>query len=1030
MLHEALMLEIYRQALNAGALPTARPRSTESANSSERCPSHDSNSSDNGNGGGGGGQRDASGHSGGVMPPTSTMSTMHSTFAAMPPQSLPAQPSSMEAYLHMVAAAAQQYGFPLAAAAAAGPRLPLPLASEAAAPFKLPPQASPTASSSHSEALDFRTNLYARAESAEPVASEGEGEGEDEEFDDGANNPLDLSVGTRKRSHDNESNIGQIQVKKMFKSESPPPSTAAHPPAPSAASAAAASSMLPAGVNPYLAAVAAANIFRAGQFPDWNGKNDLVVDPLEKMSDIVKGGAGTMHHKEKPQQNKATPPAAAPPSKSPANNNNSSNSSGNTSNHSSSNNHSAEGGGGAGGAGGAGVTKARHNIWQSHWQNKGVASSVFRCVWCKQSFPTLEALTTHMKDSKHCGVNVPPFGNLPSNQAQQQQHHQHHQHQQQQHQHHQQQQHHHQQQQQQQARKQSGNAGNQPSANVKNAFQFRGDPPTPLPRKLVRGQNVWLGKGVEQAMQILKCMRCGESFRSLGEMTKHMQETQHYTNILSQEQSISIKSGNANSGNDHHGKDSTGQNSLSSEESRTLSAVLTCKVCDKAFSSLGDLSNHMAKNNHYAEPLLQSAGARKRPAPKKREKSLPVRKLLELKANPEEHPAEKTSATGPGKSEKSEAALFAERMRQYITGVKSPEEIAKAAQLLAKNKSPELEKMGSSSNANSSGNKAAAGSNNSVLSAIEQMFTTSFDTPPRHASLPASSPSNSSTKNTSPVASSILKRLGIDETVDYNKPLIDTNDPYYQHYRYTSSERSGSECSAEAPRPPRLEAERPTPEKQQQPQPQVVPLEQQPIKQEPETSLKMEIKSELSDDQQDENKAETEAEAETPLLNGSYNNNNNNNNNINSNNNNNGNDSAKSSPAAAPTAACSPQSSTQRSLATLPLPPRSPADSQRSATPKSPASSHGSSHEGGATSKKASYPSDSLNALSSMFDSLGSSSGANTRSKLAAAAGGAGGGGTSSGGGGVVVDATPENLSASNSLAALRQFCVKKEKTA
>jgi len=173
------------------ALPTARPRSTESANSSERCPSHDSNSSDNGGGGGGGGNGGGVGHrmdaaamSAGVMVPT----TMHSTFPAVP-QSLPAQPPSMEAYLHMVAAAAQQYGFPLAAAAAAGagPRLPLPLANEAAAPFKLPPQASPTASSNNSEALDFRTNLYGRAESAEPPASEGE----EEDFDDGGNNPLD-----------------------------------------------------------------------------------------------------------------------------------------------------------------------------------------------------------------------------------------------------------------------------------------------------------------------------------------------------------------------------------------------------------------------------------------------------------------------------------------------------------------------------------------------------------------------------------------------------------------------------------------------------------------------------------------------------------------------------------------------------------------------------------------------------------------------------------------------------------------------
>ncbi|KAH8298349.1 hypothetical protein KR018_006565, partial [Drosophila ironensis] len=974
------------------ALPTARPRSTESANSSERCPSHDSNSSDNGGGGGGGvggsgmgGQRvDAAAAavlSAGVMPGVPT--TLHSTFPAVP-QSLPAQPPSMEAYLHMVAAAAQQYGFPLAAAAAAGagPRLPLPMANEAAPPFKLPPQASPTASSNHSEALDFRTNLYGRAESAEPPASEGEGEEED--FDDGANNPLDLSVGTRKRGHDAEPQVGHIQVKKMFKSESPPAVNA--PPT--------ASQLLP-GVNPYLAAVAAANIFRAGQFPDWNGKSDLVVDPLEKMSDIVKGGvAGAMKEKMH-APSKATPPQSAlPPTKSPVQSAPAQNS------------ESGGGGGGAGGASGGsgsgGVTKARHNIWQSHWQNKGVASSVFRCVWCKQSFPTLEALTTHMKDSKHCGVNVPPFGNLPSNNPQPQHHHpapppppQSH-----------------------NLRKQGSGSGagggsnHSPSANVKNAFQYRGDPPTPLPRKLVRGQNVWLGKGVEQAMQILKCMRCGESFRSLGEMTKHMQETQHYTNILSQEQSISIKSANANANAD--AKES--QNSLSSEESRTLSAVLTCKVCDKAFSSLGDLSNHMAKNNHYAEPLLQSAGARKRPAPKKREKSLPVRKLLEMKGgagNQDDIAAEKSvqaqgkPGLGPGGGDKNDAALFAERMRQYITGVKSPEEMAKvaAAQLLAKNKSPDLveQKNGSA--------KAAPGSS-SVLSAIEQMFTTSFDTPPRHASLPASSPSNSSTKNTSPVASSILKRLGIDETVDYNKPLIDTNDPYYQHYRYTSSERSGSECSAEAR--PRLDA--PTPEKQppREEDSGAKPLIKQERDRDEATSasasatttasesIKMEIKSELGDDQTE---AEESSKMETTLVNGTATNNNNTNNN---------NNVERSSPKT-PSAAASPQ--------TRLLPPRSPAESQRSMTPKSPASSH-KSYDGSSEGNAKKYPSDSLNALSSMFDSLGSSSGAgaaNTRAKLAAAAaaGGIGGG------------ESPENLSAGgNSLAALRQFCVKKEKTA
>ncbi|XP_033180205.1 protein tiptop-like [Bombus impatiens] len=61
-------------------------------------------------------------------------------------------------------------------------------------------------------------------------------------------------------------------------------------------------------------------------------------------------------------------------------------------------------------------------------------------------------------------------------------------------------------------------------------------PPTETGRKLVRGQDVWLGKGAEQTRQILKCMWCGQSFRSLAEMTSHMQQTQHYTNIISQEQ--------------------------------------------------------------------------------------------------------------------------------------------------------------------------------------------------------------------------------------------------------------------------------------------------------------------------------------------------------------------------------------------------------------------------------------------------------------------------------------------------------------
>ena len=55
-----------------------------------------------------------------------------------------------------------------------------------------------------------------------------------------------------------------------------------------------------------------------------------------------------------------------------------------------------------------------------------------------------------------------------------------------------------------------------------------------MPRKLVRGQDVWLGRGEQQTRDILKCMWCGESFRSLDLMTKHMQETKHYTKVISQ----------------------------------------------------------------------------------------------------------------------------------------------------------------------------------------------------------------------------------------------------------------------------------------------------------------------------------------------------------------------------------------------------------------------------------------------------------------------------------------------------------------
>merc|ERR1719245_1750487 len=114
----------------------------------------------------------------------------------------------------------------------------------------------------------------------------------------------------------------------------------------------------------------------------------------------------------------------------------------------------------------------------------------------------------------------------------------------------------------------------------------------PMPRKLVRGQDVWLGRGEQQTRDILKCMWCGESFRSLDLMTKHMQETKHYTKVISQEQLMSWKSPEAAASSQNH-----------------VNAVLTCKVCEQAFSTLKDLSDHMVKNNHYKQDTDAGAGS-------------------------------------------------------------------------------------------------------------------------------------------------------------------------------------------------------------------------------------------------------------------------------------------------------------------------------------------------------------------------------------------------------------------------------------
>ncbi|KAK4875518.1 hypothetical protein RN001_011940 [Aquatica leii] len=472
-------------------------------------------------------------------------------------------------------------------------------------------------------------------------------------------------------------------------------------------------------------------------------------------------------------------------------------------------------------------SNSRHSAWQSHWLNKGAeqAKDVLKCVWCKQSFPSLAAMTTHMKEAKHCGVNVPvssvqsqnlppqPPISSPSSNAS--------------------------------SGVSSTSSSNKPNQSDLNLLIKE---TMPLPRKLVRGQDVWLGKGAEQTRQILKCMWCGQSFRSLAEMTSHMQQTQHYTNIISQEQIISWKSSDDSKGGGGPGNGNASSGSAGSANSH-VSAVLTCKVCDQAFSSLKELSNHMVKNSHYKEHIMRSItdGGRRRQTREKRKKSLPVRKLLELeRAQHEFKNGDTASILGKASSagritcekcgDKIDTSLFVDHIRQCVGGGalgSSQRNFLKSA-LLSNSILPPENLLDSGSNVNrengknnespstpihqspndvTSGKRSSTPENNngsspSVLNAIEKLIEKSFDSRTRQNSSYAShGPA------TAPMGSSILKRLGIDESVDYTKPLVDAQTmnllrSYHQQqsHHYSKRERSGSESSSISERGSRVDA--------------------------------------------------------------------------------------------------------------------------------------------------------------------------------------------------------------------------------
>lgn len=794
------------------------PRCQSRDSSSGRCPSDESVYSGRG-GSGMGGQNSGLSPVALTLPPT------------LPPSLLPQHSAAMAAYLNAAAAAAAQQN-----------RLLL------ASPLRhsLNRERSTSPIDNDEPILDFSKK---RKSSCDQSDSNDENNSDNEVMKTDSS-PLDLSVSTRKRTTSDES--PQHSPRKMprpghdFKpSIITPWSTPVTAQLPFFANAVAAAA---AGLSPKTLA------------NEWNGKSKLhssmpseATKALEKMSELSRIGDDMFRSS--------------------------------TSSSSSHNNHNSRDSRESSGV--SAPSAGRHSAWQSHWLNKGAdtAKDVLKCVWCKQSFPSLAAMTTHMKETKHCGVSVPPQSNTHQS-SQSQQSHQH-------------------------SQGASSNSSHNSSSHAsKSDLNLLIKETMPLPRKLVRGQDVWLGKGAEQTRQILKCMWCGQSFRSLAEMTHHMQQTQHYTNIISQEQIISWRSGgggggsnnnNSNSGNNSGSENSTDKtsssiggtnnststnnnNSSSSNNNNNttsnsnnsanlsnaanaastnshVSAVLTCKVCDQAFSSLKELSNHMVKNAHYKEHIMRSiteSGSRRKQTREKRKKSLPVRKLLELERAQNDFkngdnvmlnkPLRDISAgriTCEKCGDKIDTALFVDHIRQCIgnSGALSPAQKLKSALMSntiippdslspvnsrdgrksisdsdmtspnsIRQRSPVSTNSMDLTSSSSALKKDSIDSGNnktsspSVLNAIEQLIEKSFDTRPRHGSTNFPSVNQNST---STLGSSILKRLGIDESVDYTKPLVDaqtmsllrnyhTQQQNYLASQFTrgSRERSGSESSS------------------------------------------------------------------------------------------------------------------------------------------------------------------------------------------------------------------------------------------
>jgi uncharacterized C2H2 Zn-finger protein len=294
----------------------------------------------------------------------------------------------------------------------------------------------------------------------------------------------------------------------------------------------------------------------------------------------------------------------------------------------------------------------------------------------------------------------------------------------------------------------------------------------PLPRKLVRGQDVWIGRADEQTRDILKCMGCGQSFRSLELLTKHMQETQHYKKVISHDQLSSWKYQD-----NHHQGGAMGAGGPKNH----VNSVLSCKVCDKGFGTLKELSEHMVRANHYAGDVKMggrpngaglgmgasqpAAAAAASPGSKERKKALPVKKLLELERARQEvsgnfPPVSTREILESGKllcercEERVPIDIFIPHIQQcvgrprFLKSATSPRTISPAGS---------GQKNGSSAAKAGNSSSKETDSSFSILGSLEQLVKGNF-----HGSPVAASSSTVSSYNSRPVVTSAAVPLRID----------------------------------------------------------------------------------------------------------------------------------------------------------------------------------------------------------------------------------------------------------------------------